>query len=190
MTSRFTRPLLAACAILAVAAPSAAFAHGNHGHGAKGPKGHATGFGKNVRGVCKQIERGRTFHGLSAEQNQALADACTARTAAIKAANDAFVAGTQADTDAYKAVRLSVSTDLRTAYTAKRAACEADREAQACLDAKDAFKTTATALRTQLRDAYKAYIAAVRPALVTRNTAVRAAEQAFRTAVEQIRSQS
>jgi hypothetical protein len=188
MTSRFTRPLLAACAILAVAAPSAAFAHGNHAK--HGPKGHATGFGKNVRGVCKQIERGRTFHGLSAEQNQALADACTARTAAIKAANDAFVAGTQADTDAYKAVRLSVSTDLRTAYTAKRAACEADREAQACLDAKDAFKTTATALRTQLRDAYKAYIAAVRPALVTRNTAVRTAEQDFRTAVQQIRSQA
>jgi hypothetical protein len=182
MTSRFARLLLAACAILAVAAPSAALAHGK--------RGHASGFGKSVRGVCNHVERGRTFRGLTAEQNQALADACATRKAAITAANDAFVADTQDDADAYRAVRLSVATDLRAAYTAKRAACQPDPAAQACLDAKAAFSTAASTLRTQLRDAYAAYIAVVRPALVTRNTAVRTAEQEFRTAVEQIRSQS
>ncbi len=182
MNSRLIRLTLAACAILAVALPSAAVAHGQ--------RGHAYGFGKSVRSVCKHVERGRTFRGLSAEQNQALADACAARKAAITAANDAFVADTQADADAYKAVRQSVATDLRAAYTTKRDACAADREAQECVDAKAAFRTTAAALRTQLRDAYKAYIEAVRPALVIRNTAVRTAEQEFRAAVQQIRSQS
>jgi hypothetical protein len=69
---------------------------------------------------------------------------------------------------------------------AKRTACRADRSAQACIDARAAYRSLRTTLAPQFRAARKAFATAVRPAARTRAAAVRAAQQAFRASVRQI----
>jgi hypothetical protein len=183
MTSRLARRLCVAGAALTLAAPGTALAHrGNddHGNDRSGSRGAS----------CNQLQRGSAPRNVTAEQTQALVAACTTRDAAVKAADDAFTAATKPAADAFRAVATSVATDASAAKTARRAACDADRSAQACVDARAAYRTTIRTLSDKLRTAKRAYRDAVRPAAQTRKDAVKAAKAAFRTSVAQILGQS
>jgi hypothetical protein len=164
MTFRFARAAAVAGALLTLAAPGVAAAHGRHG------------LRPAVR--CAAVEAGYVPHGASADQASALKAACDTYAAAVKAADDAFATTAQPAADAVKSVR----DQLRTAKQARRSACAADRTAQACTDARSAVAT----LRGQLRQAWQAYRAAVKPARRTRDAAARAAAQALRAQIRQI----
>ncbi|MEA2227716.1 MAG: hypothetical protein QOF04_1346 [Solirubrobacteraceae bacterium] len=172
MTSRLSRLLPAAGVLLVLALPATAPAHG-------GGRDHA-------RGACKAVQDGAVPRGLTAEQAQTVATACTTRDAAVKAADDTFLAATTAARDTYRAAVTPIVAQIRTAADAKRAACRPDRRAQACRDARAAHRTTVQPLAQQIRAAREAYRAAVRPAAETRRTAVRAAKQAFEASVRPI----
>jgi hypothetical protein len=171
MTSRLSRLLPATGMLLALALPATAPAHG-------GGRDH-----DRARGACKAVQNGSAPRGLTAEQAQTVATACTARDAAVQAAGDAFEAATTASRETYRAAVTPIVAQIRTAAEAKRAACRPDRRAQACRDARAAYRTTVRPLAQQIRAARDVYRAAVRPAAETRRTAVRAAKQAFEATV-------
>jgi hypothetical protein len=178
MTSRFSRLLLATGMLLALVLPASALAHGGRDHD-----------GDRSR-VCRSVENGAVARGLTAEQAQAVAAACTTRATALKAAADAFNSATTSARDAYRATVTPIAAQIRTASEAKRAACRPDRRAQACLDARAAYRTAVAPLAQQIRAARDTYRAAVRPAAQTYRTAVRAAKDAFRTAVRPLLGRS
>jgi hypothetical protein len=173
MTSRLSRLLLAVGVLLMLALPAVASAHGGRDH-------------DRGRTSCRAVQRGVVPRGLTTEQAQALATACTTRAGALKAAGDAFDAATASAQAAYRAAVSPLVAQLRTAETARRTACRADRHSQACIDARAAYRTTVRTVGPKVRDARDAYRAAVRPARETYRAAVRAAQTAFRTAVRQI----
>ena len=173
MTSRLPRLCLAVGLLVALALPSAALGHGGGRH-------------HDRSRACRAVENNRVPRGLTAAQAQSLATACTTRANALKAADDAFAAAAKPARDAYVAAVAPLRAQLRTAFTAKRTACRADRSAQACTDARAAYRSLRATLAPQFRAARKAFATAVRPAAQTRAAAVRAAQQAFRASVRQI----
>jgi hypothetical protein len=174
MTSKITRRLLAAGTALTLALPGAAIAHsGGHGHGVRSAPCHAI----------------RTGHGtgtLTASQIQALTQACATRDAAVKAANDAYLAATQPALAGFRTTTTPVVAALRTAAQTRRAACAPDRHAQACKDARAAYRTTAKPLFAQLRAAVRTYRQSTATARRTRSAALRSAQRAFRATVAQV----
>jgi|tagenome__1003787_1003787.scaffolds.fasta_scaffold19552548_1 hypothetical protein len=188
MTSQILRRLSVAGLTLTLAVPGAALAHGGRhhddGYGHRGHRGH------HARNLCHKLERGRAPHGLTAEQTQALTQACKDRDAAITAAVTTFRTATKADRDTYRAAVESAAADVRAARQAKRDACSADRASQSCTDARAAYRTALKAAWQKVRDAGRAYATAVAPEAKTRNDAIRAARKAFRDRVAQILGQA
>jgi hypothetical protein len=185
MTSRLARLLLATGVLLMLALPAVASAHGGRDHD-RGDRGR----GRDASRGCRAVQNGRLPRGLTAEQAQALATACTTRADAVQAADDALDAAVKPALDAYRAAAAPLLAQVRTAAQARRDACRADRAAQACTDARAAHRTTVAGVRPQLRAARDAYRAAIQPAAQTFRTAVRAAEDAFRTSTSQLLGRS
>jgi hypothetical protein len=180
MTSRLARLMLATGALLMLALPAVASAHGGRDHD-RGDRGR----GRDASRVCRAAQDARVPRRLTAEQAQALATACTTRATAVQAADDAFDAAVKPALDTYRAAVTPLLAQVRTAAQARRDACRADRRAQACTDARTAYRTTVAGVQPQLRAAREAYRAAIRPAAQTFRTAVRAAQDAFRASVSQ-----
>jgi hypothetical protein len=178
MTTRLARLLLAAVMLLALALPAVASAHGG--------RDHDRGNGR----TCRAVQNGRVPRGLTGAQAQALAAACTTRANAIAAARTAFDTATAPALQTFRTTVTPLVTQVRTAERAKRTACHADRASQACADARAALRATIATVGPQLRAARTAYRDAVAPALQTLRAAVRAAQAAFRTSVDQILGRS
>src|SRR4029078_10382269 len=77
MNLRNLHRVLAACLVLALAAPAAALAHGR-------------GFHAPRSVPCRALQNGHAPKRLTADQVSALVTACTTRDASLKAARDAF----------------------------------------------------------------------------------------------------
>ena len=182
MTAKILRRLLVAGTTLAVALPGSALAHRDR-HDHHRHHGHH-------HGLCHKLERDRAPKRLSAEQVQALTQACADRDAAVKAAKETFRAATKDDRAAHRAAVKAIRADVRAAHRARRDACRPDRSSQACQDARDAYRASLRAAWQKLRDARKAYISAVAPDAKERNAAVRAAKTAFREKVAEILGRS
>src|SRR4029078_2827022 len=90
MNLRNLHRVLAACLVLALAAPAAALAHGR-------------GFHAPRSVPCRALQKAHPPKRLTADQVSALVSACQTRDTALKPAGDAYKTATQSARDAFKA---------------------------------------------------------------------------------------